>query len=370
MIEARAQRRRALETIAAGPQMAPGSRAADFSRRVSRGLGRALQRIETGDGRRAEGRDFLSEASLGAAIPMTERSQARDWPFWPCLGLSLALHVGLALPLLWGNAREFGATDRVTTAISVTIEASDILDAAEQSEATQAAEAPAAPPGELAAVPQAEPEKAEDAPPRSEAEEPVAEPPPPATTHQKAEVAKRSKDDAPQQGAEAERQKPQGEAAARDTPSQRGGGAAASAEALPRDTGVDPADDAKQAGRRSKQQRAQAAAGAGATGSRGAKASAGRVSASQGALQDYRGIVNAWMARNKPAHGGGRGDVVILVVLSPSGALISARVFASSGNPSLDQIALAAARRSSPFPKPPAGSTAGQLRFTFPYRFR
>jgi len=129
------------------------------------------------------------------------------------------------------------------------------------------------------------------------------------------------------------------------------------------------AEKAKQAEREARQKRARTGSSAGASGSRGAKASAGRVSASQGDLRHYRGTLNAWIARNKPP-GGKRGNVVVLLAVSPSGGLISASIRSSSGDKALDQMALAAMRRSAPFPKPPAGSTASQLRFTFQYSFK
>lgn len=266
------------------------------------------------------------------AISTIDRTRSQAWPFWLGLGLSLAIHIGLAAHLLSRDAQDFGATDITTTAISVNIEATGILDAAEQSAATDAAQAPASPPGEPAPAQEAEPEKAEGAPPRNEPEKAEAEPPS-AAEQQAAEEAKSREEEA--RNAERKRR----------------------------------AETEKQAERQTKEKRARTAAGAGASGSRRAKASAGRVSASQGALQDYKGIVNAWMVRNKPPHGGGRGQVVVLIALSPSGALISARVVSSSGNQALDQRVLAAVRRASPFPKPPAGSTAAQRLFTFPYRF-
>ena len=109
---------------------------------------------------------------------------------------------------------------------------------------------------------------------------------------------------------------------------------------------------------------------AGASGSRGAQASTGRVSASQGAVQNYKGLLNAWLkSRPKPSHDGRRGNVAVVFSVSPSGALISAVVRSSSGDNTLDQKALAAMRGSAPFPKPPPGLTDAQRRFSFKYSF-
>ena len=339
------------------------------------------------------------EVSGEHAIWTTDRSRNRAWLFWCSLGLSLAIHVAVAAHLLSRDAQDFGETDITTTAISVNIEATDILDAAEQSAATDAAQAPASPPGEPAPTQEAEPEKAEEAPPRHEPEmaeaEPQPSPPPPeeqtvekanaetppAIEQQAAEEARaREDEEALRRASDTEREKQEADRLARDKAGQlaeeqarveREQQARAKREVEARNARKKRrAEKAEQGRREAKEKRARTAANAGASGSRGAKASTGRVSASQGDMRNYQGIVNAWIARNKPPHSGGRGDVVVLLALSPSGALLSARVVSSSGTPALDQIALAAVRRSSPFPKPPAGSTAGQLRFTFPYRFR
>lgn len=338
---------------------------------------------------------------------MTDRPKSQDRLFWLCVALSLTTHVGVAVRLLSGK-EDFGATDRMT--ISVNIASPDILDAAQQSAAKEADGAPAAPNTQ-----KAEPDKAEAAPPRNEPETTEAEAsplpasanaspppaptaeassspptvetvPPPAATEpslppaealpspataaeRAASEANGRKEDTLRQAAQVEREKQEADRQAREKASRLAEKEArAEREAEARD--AERKARSERAEGQAREKRAQAAASAGANGSRGAKASAGRVSASRGALQNYKGVVNAWMARNKPAHNGARGDVVIFIALSPSGALISAHVTSSSGNPTLDQMALAAARRSSPFPTPPPGSTAGQLLFTFPYYFR
>ncbi len=109
---------------------------------------------------------------------------------------------------------------------------------------------------------------------------------------------------------------------------------------------------------------------AGASGLRGAQFSRGHVSASQGNIRNYAAAVRARIARNKPAGSTRSGSVVLAFTLSSSGNLISARIAQSSGDGALDQAALTALRRASPFPPPPDSTTANQLKFSIPFYFR
>ena len=84
---------------------------------------------------------------------VAERSHRRDWRFRLGLGLSLAIHGGAGAALLSRVPSDFGATDWVTTAISVNIVATEIVQAAEQSQTTQAAPASASSPPLEAASP-------------------------------------------------------------------------------------------------------------------------------------------------------------------------------------------------------------------------
>jgi protein TonB len=107
----------------------------------------------------------------------------------------------------------------------------------------------------------------------------------------------------------------------------------------------------------------------GASGSRSAQSSQGRVSASQGNIRNYAAMVRARIAQHKP-QGGATGRAIVAFAISPSGAVSSARLVHSSGNAALDRSALAAVHSASPFPPPPPGIPAGQLRFTIPFDFR
>lgn len=70
---------------------------------------------------------------------MTGRLRTGGWLFWLNFGLSLAIHIRIALYLLPGDPEKLGAAPMPTTAISVNIETTDVLDAVEQSVIAEAA---------------------------------------------------------------------------------------------------------------------------------------------------------------------------------------------------------------------------------------
>jgi protein TonB len=114
----------------------------------------------------------------------------------------------------------------------------------------------------------------------------------------------------------------------------------------------------------------QVTGGVRARGASAAAQSGGRVSASAGAMVGYAARVRARVASNRPSVGGGGGTAVISFGVTTAGGLAYARLARSSGMPALDQAALAAVRRSAPFPSPPPGATARQLAFSIPFHFR
>jgi protein TonB len=69
-------------------------------------------------------------------------------------------------------------------------------------------------------------------------------------------------------------------------------------------------------------------------------------------LSAYRRAVWAALARHKPK-AGERGSALVSFGISPGGGLGFVRISRSSGNPRLDQLALATVRRAAPFPDPP-----------------
>jgi TonB family protein len=95
----------------------------------------------------------------------------------------------------------------------------------------------------------------------------------------------------------------------------------------------------------------------------------GRARASTGSINRYGARVRARILANRPSTRGA-GRTVISFGLSTNGGLKYARVARSSGSPRLDRAALIAVRRSSPFPRPPAGATARQRLFSISFSFR
>jgi TolA protein len=305
--------------------------------------------------------------------------------FWPLLVVSLAIHFGVASYLLNSVPQRAGATEQPTTAISVNIETTDVLDAVEQSASVAAAAASSA--AAEQPTPQVEPEEPEPKQPTSEQ---LAE----AEREKLAEEARRQAAEVERHRleAEAERQRlaeealRKAEAAEKDAQQRARKDAEAQArkeaEARERERRLarereDEAERRENARKRRaeaeeearRKRAAEAKARAGASGDKNAPATRGRVSASQGAVQNYGAAVRARIARNKPGGAVG-GQVTIAFALSTSGSLVSARVTRSSGNASLDARALAAVRGSSPFPPPPAGAAPGQLRFSIFFQFR
>jgi protein TonB len=114
----------------------------------------------------------------------------------------------------------------------------------------------------------------------------------------------------------------------------------------------------------------QVTGGVRARGASAAAQSGGRVSASAGAMVGYAAKVRARVAANRPTVGGRGGTAVVSFGVTTGGGLAYARLARSSGMPALDQAALAAVRRSAPFPFPPPGATARQLAFSIPFHFR
>lgn len=96
---------------------------------------------------------------------------------------------------------------------------------------------------------------------------------------------------------------------------------------------------------------------------------AGKSGASGSAINAYASRVRARILSRRPGSAG-YGTAVVSFGLTTSGGLQYVRIARSSGNRTLDQKALASVRGASPFPAPPSGATASQLRFSIPFQFR
>jgi TonB family protein len=271
--------------------------------------------------------------------------------FWLGLGLSLAVHLAFAFHLLRQTPKP-GAVDVPTDAISINLETTDILNTAEQRAVTNAAAGTPAASGE-----DGKQEKSEQQPQEPQRDLPKeAERTPAADEPVKAEAAaEREKQEAEQRERRAreraeEQKRQERDAEARETERER------------------RAEEREEAEERRREKRKGAKVHSGANGSRGQQASSGRVSASQGAIENYRALVRAQIARS--TGGSATGIAGVSFSISPSGHLISVQITKSSGNRAVDQGALAAVRRASPFPPPPKGMTAAQLYFTTTIRIR
>lgn len=84
----------------------------------------------------------------------------------------------------------------------------------------------------------------------------------------------------------------------------------------------------------------------------------------------YLGSVMAQLHRAKPAGSGQRGRAVVRFSIQRSGAAAGIGLAASSGNPAIDQAALAMVRRAAPFPPLPAAYGPASMPLTVPINFR
>ncbi len=310
--------------------------------------------------------------------PTTEQGSAAGWLLSVSVVLSVAAHIVIAGYFLLENTSKSGAVDTPTMAISVNLKTTEILNAAESPDAPAVA-APSeaipetAPPeqaGEQADPPVEDTAEKQEEEQRALAEEEErivrAE-----AERQRQEAEERAREKERQLAEQREREEQRARAEQRERERQRAEERAqekkaAEAHEAERKRRVEAQRKAEADAERRRKQRQASSAARGSTGSR---ASSGRVSASEGDLRNYGAQLRARIARNASADRG-RGVAVLAFALSPSGRLVSVRIIRSSGNPSLDRSILAAVRRASPFPKPPDGATARQLRFTIPIAVR
>ncbi len=90
----------------------------------------------------------------------------------------------------------------------------------------------------------------------------------------------------------------------------------------------------------------------------------GSQQAGNAAKSTYPGLVLRKIERTRKPATSARGSVVVAFRVAPSGALASAQVARSTGDPSLERAALDHIRRAAPFPPPPAGADT-DFRFEF-----
>ncbi|HET6388292.1 TonB family protein [Hyphomicrobium sp.] len=275
---------------------------------------------------------------------------------------SLSLHGSvLACIIYWGDKKP-GAIEPPTEAISLEAFRSEVLEAVEPSPLVAAASVQAveAASGETAeSIAAAQPSRAKEAreaKPHQDAEVQVTEVEVNASEPEGIDIVRGALDSEAGAGTEVTEQVPVAENARKTTAQQPADKAFEKPLNRPEPHAKrPPLSDAKQKG---------AARARAATGS---QQSAGRVSASSGSAVNYAAVVRAQVAAHKPSGGGDRGTVVIAFSVAGSGALRSARIARSSGNPGLDNRVLAAVRSAGPFPPPPGGANTN---FAMPFYFR
>jgi protein TonB len=276
------------------------------------------------------------------------------------MAVSLLIHGSvLAAAFLW-IAPTPGAVTRPTEAISLELLESEVLEAVAAAPSIEAAASPASvqsDPGSVmdsaaARVPDASELRPVDAAEQIEAQD-AAE----AVAAHGMETLRGALESNTPAGVEQSRDKPVVEERP-ETPAR-----AAKERKAPTKTAklADPADAREADSEQRKKGGASSRAAKGSTGS------AGRVSASRGSALNYGALVRARVASRKPAGAGQRGTVVISFGVSKSGGLAFASVARSSGNPSLDGRVLSAVRGAGPFPPPPAGARS---RFAISFQFR
>lgn len=108
---------------------------------------------------------------------------------------------------------------------------------------------------------------------------------------------------------------------------------------------------------------------------RGSRSASGSGRSSPSALREWGSRIRADISRKRRYPSDARrrrveGRVVLLVRVSRSGALLSARIRRGSGSRELDAAALQASRAAAPFPAAPAGVTDAARSFAIPLNFK
>jgi protein TonB len=85
----------------------------------------------------------------------------------------------------------------------------------------------------------------------------------------------------------------------------------------------------------------------------------------------WRGALMAHLNRHKrfPPGAASTGIATVVFTINRSGAVIGARLVASSGDPALDAEAVSLPRRASPVPEPPSSVAGGAITLAVPIRF-
>lgn len=359
-----------------------------------------------------EAKGRAAPAELIHDLGVVALPQPEGWRLRARTGLSISMSLLLhssavaAAMLLAAEQTDIGAISVPTQAISVEIVSSSVLESMQQKETKEEAAqaqatdsktgAEAAEASEAAskvAPPEKEPDKEatedagkvasakteikEVAPQRSEEPEraipkplseepaPVVAPPPPVTQPQASED-----DDATKEAAQARETAEQVRKEARQREERIEREAREQRQHEQRDEERRKEARRKEEERKERKRKKAEQGGVTAKSSAAASGSSGRVSASAGSILTYAARVRAQVAGRKPSGAGERGTAIVAFGVTTSGGLSYANISKSSGNSGLDRLAVSAVRGAAPFPQPPAGASASQLRFTIPFHFQ
>lgn len=277
--------------------------------------------------------------------------------FAAVFALSAGGHVWAVASLLRSPLGELGSANVATSAISVNLETTDVIDAMESAAAREAASSPAGAPAQAAKETKEQPEDVKDdevrPPAKTEAAKPQADEP--ARWAARADAERQRSED------EAVIPKKVKEEAAREETERR-------AEEVTRAQLAETEEIEKK--QRERTQRAAVAGGAGTTGAADAQESLGRVSASQGSILNYGASLRALISSNTPRNIR-KASLRLAFSIAPSGGLAAVGVLKPSSDPEVDKRMLDLVRKlSSRFPPPPPGASANQLSYNIEINFR
>ncbi len=282
---------------------------------------------------------------------LLKRGNSGQLIFAVTFSASLLAHVWAAASLLQHpQTAGLGSIDVATDAISVNLEATDVIDATESAASKAAASSPAGATVEGAKEAKEKPDDVKDEelkqPTEIEAEKP--QPQEQSRTAEQADAERQRLEE------EAETQKKIKEQAEREETKRHAEAEAEEAEKK----------------KKEKAQQAAAAGGAGTTGSDESQDSRGRVSASQGSVINYGANLRAIISSNTPRNIR-KTSVRVSFRVAPAGGLTALDVVTSSKDAKVDKRILDLIRDlSSRFPPPPSGATADQLSYNIEIIFQ
>jgi periplasmic protein TonB len=291
-------------------------------------------------------------------VGLLDRSNSGQAIFAAAVAMSLAAHLWAVAWLMRSRSGDLGSVDVATSAISVNLETTDVIDSIEAAAAKEAASSPAGAPVDAAKQKLEKPDRVKDEEltplTKTEVEKTQDE--------ERTRLAAQAEADRQRIENEAEVQKKVKEAAEREETKHR------AEEKSPARQIADTEEIEKK--KREKAQQAAVFGGAGTTGATETQASQGRVSASQGSILNYGASLRALISSNTPRDIR-KTSLRLAFSISPSGGLAAVDVIKPSSDPEVDRRMVDLVRSLSlRFPPPPSGASANQLSYNIEIIFR